>query len=266
MTLIFRACNKWVEDRAQVHGAALAFYSLFSLGPFLVILVSLAGWLFGSNAIEGQLEANIQEFVGVEAAKAVQTLIVGANTHMAKAAIFGVVVLIFAASGVFSQLEDSLNLIWRSKASARNGFVLYIRSKLFSFLLVFILGIVLILSFTLSAMISALTRFDFFKDIEELVSIVDLSFSFLIATLVFSSIFKWIPSSQISYKAALIGGVLTTFLIFVGKYFLELYFQNANIVSAYGITASLVILLLWVYYSTQIFLFGAEVAYFVDNK
>jgi len=263
--IFINACNKWIDDRAQVHGAALAFYSLFSLGPFLVILVSIAGFLLGENAIQGQLEANIREFVGVEGAKAVQTLIISANSQVASAAIFGIVILIFAASGVFSQLEDSLNLIWRAKPSTRSGIVQYIRSKLFSFLLVFVLGGILILSLSLSAAISTLSRFEFFKGIDNLVLYLDLTFSFLVATVVFSSIFKWIPSGKVSYKAALLGGTLTTVLIFIGKYFLELYLMNTNIASAYGIAASLVILLLWIYYSAQIFLFGAEVTYLIDN-
>ena len=263
MNLIIKACNKWVDDRAQVHGAALAFYSLFSLGPFLVIFISLAGWILGPNSIE--IESSIQEFIGVEGAKAVHTLIVGANNQMASAAIFGLIILLFAASGVFSQLEDSLNLIWRAKPANRSGIVQYIRSKIFSFVLVFILGALLVLIFSLSAAISTLTRFEFFKETQQLVLTLELCFSFTVVTLVFSKIFKFIPSARVSFKASLVGGLVATTLIFIGKFLLELYFLNSNIISAYGIAASLIVLLLWIYYSAQIFLFGAEIAYLIDN-
>jgi membrane protein len=261
--LVFRAYS---EDDTLDLGAALAFYTIFSILPMLVVVLAVAGLLAGPDAAEGQLFVRLSGFVGEDTAKALQGLLGNAyqSGQGIVATVVGLATLVVGATGVFNALKNSINRIWEIKPKPRNSILGLIIARLLSFSFVLGMGFLMVVSFLLSALVTAFS--------DQIVSwlpgmagilVVAISngVSFAMTVGVFAALFKYLPDARVTWRDVLPGAVLTTLLFAVGEYALAYYFQLSNPASAFGAAASLISLLLWVYYSSQIFFLGAE---FID--
>lgn len=259
--LLKRTAECWWDDKVPRLGAALAFYSVLSIGPLLLIVTAIAGLVFGREAVTGQLATQIQGLVGKEAAETLQMAVANAyqpDTGILAAAL-GLGTLLFAASGVFAQLQDALNTIWGIETKSR-PFIYTIKDRFLSFTMVLGTGFLLMTSLTVSAGLAAFGemffgRFETFAAIMELVNFL---VSFGVITILFALIFKVLPDAHIQWKDVWLGAVLTAALFTIGKFLIGLYLGKSALSSTYGAAGSLVIILIWVYYSSQILFFGAE--------
>ncbi len=254
--------NAWSEDRAPTMGAAISYYTLFSVAPLLVIAIAIAGLVFGRDAAEGRIVEQINGLVGQKGAEAIQMMVQNAwrpGTGTI-ATILGVATLILGASGVFVQLQDSLNIIWRVRPKPGQGLWLFIRTRLVSFAAMLGIGFLLLVSLLISAALSAFgtwlggwltARFYIFQIVNNLVSLG-------VVTLLFALLFKFLPDTRMSWKDVWIGAAVTAVLFTAGKYLVGLYLGRSSVASAYGAAGTVVIVLLWMYYAAQILLFGAE--------
>jgi membrane protein len=252
----------WMEDNALRLSAALAYYSVFSIAPLLVICVGLAGWFFGADAVRGQLDNQLRGLVGGQAAQAIQSMVQSTSqpSKSLLATVIGVVTLLIGASGVFGQLKDALNTIWGVKAKPGVGWRRFVRERLLSFSMVLVIGFLLLVSFLLTALLSAFNEW-----IAALVSLpgwmlagAAMLVSFAIITLLFASIFKVLPDVQIDWRHVWVGAAATAFLFELGKFGLAFYLGRESTASSFGAAGSVVLLLLWVYYASCLLLFGAE--------
>ena len=257
------AAVNWVHDYAQSMGAALAFYTMFSIAPLLLIVISIAGLVFGEDAARGEIFGQLQELLGAPGAMAVQGLLqsVRQPTESVPATIFGVAVLLVGATSVFGELQDALDRIWRAPVRDRtSGLWSLLRARLLSFGMILGIGFLLMVSLVASAAISAIRKWwrPVFSDWTGIASVVELASSFALITIVFAMIYKTMPRVSIAWKDVWIGAAVTSVLFTVGKFGIGLYIGRSGIASGFGAAASLVVLLVWVYYSAQVFLFGAE--------
>ncbi len=254
--------NDWLEDKAPRLGAALAFYSVLSLAPLLVIVLAIAGSAFGEEAARGEIVSQIQGLVGTKGAEAIQDLIVHAQRpgEGTMAAILGTITLLFGASGVFGELQDSLNTIWNVRARPGGGIWGFLRERFLSFAMVLGTAFMLVVSLVISAILAALGKYmgGLFQGFDALVGSVEAVISFTVITGLFALIFKMVPDVEIGWRDTLMGAVVTALLFIVGKFLLGLYLGRSGIASAYGAAGSLVVLVVWIYYSAQILYFGAE--------
>ncbi len=262
--LIFReACREFVNDKALKLSAALAYYTIFSISPMLIVIISLCGIFLGKQAIEGQLYSQINSLVGNQAALQIQEMIKGANiikgSYVATA--IGLGTLLIGATGVFSEIQDSINFIWGVKPKPKRGYVKILKNRLMSFALVLGMGLVLILSLLLNGILIAFSA-NIIKHIPwfpiNFVNAFNLGFTFFVLTLLFAVIFKVLPDAYIKWKDVIVGAMVTSLLFLFGKWVIGLYLGMSDINFTYGAAASLVIILLWVYYSSIILYFGAE--------
>jgi membrane protein len=262
ISLIQETYKEWSEDNASSLAAALAYYTLFSLAPLLIIAIGIAGMVLGSSArVKSELFFQIQSFVGPDAAKTIQNLI--NNNSVLRTStittIIGLATLILGASSLFIHIQQSLNIIWEVKPKPESGLFFFIESRLLSFAMVLGLGFLLFILVILSTLLSALAQYFNFllpaaipwQSIEFLVSI-------LLITLLFAVIFKTLPDVKVQWRDVWIGSFVTAVLFTIGKFLIGLYLSRSSISSAFGAAGSLVIILLWIYYSAQIFFFGAE--------
>jgi membrane protein len=254
---------EWIDDKVPQMGAALAYYTVFSIAPFLVIVISVAGLIFGEEAARQAIAEEIQLTVGGEVAGAIDKLVGNAATPQGYtiATVVGVVVLLFGASGVFVQLQDSLNTIWKVVPKPGRGVRGVVRDRFLSFAVVLGTGFLLLVSLVFSAGLSALTKHlaadalpggvQFWQLTNELVSLVFI-------TLLFALIYKILPDAKIAWRHVWTGAAVTAVLFTIGKSLIGFYLGQSGTVSAFGAAGSLVVILVWVYYSAQIILFGAE--------
>ncbi len=260
--LLKQAGADWQEDKASQLGAALAFYSILSLAPLLVIAIAIAGFIFGEDAARGQLARQMEETVGGEGAQAIQTMLSHANRPATGivATILGVVTLLFGASGVFGQLRDSLNTIWEIDPPPQKGIWPLIRDRLFPFTLVLGTGFLLLVSLLLSAMIAGVKAYasGWLPGADALWQALHVAVSFVVIALLFAMIYKFLPATKVAWRDVWLGAVITAVLFLIGKLALGLYLGMAAVGSAYGAAGSLVVLLVWIYYAAQILFFGAE--------
>ena len=261
--LIKTTINGWNSNYAQSMGAALAFYTLFSIAPLLLIVLSITGYVFGLEAARGEIASQLQNLMGEQGAMAVQALLQNVNKPRdgAMATVIGVVLLLIGATSVFAELQNSLDRIWRTPERARiNGLFALLRERLLSFGMILGIGFILMVSLVFSAAIAAISQWwsPQFKDWAMLVNMLDIVFSFVMTTAMFALIYKFMPSVKIRWNEVRIGAVITAILFTVGKFLIGLYIGRSAIASGYGIAGSLIALLVWVYYSAQIFLLGAE--------
>jgi len=260
--LLGGAYVKWSDDHAQALGAALAFYTVFSLAPLLLIVIAIAGIVFGQEAAEGQIIGQIQGFVGEESANAIQGMLEHTRTASTGfiATAVALVTLLFGASGVFAQLQDALNTIWGVKAKPGLGILQTLKDRFTSFVAVLGTGFLLLVSLMLSAGLAAVgdTLQALLPAPEPLLQSINFLVSFVVITLLFAMIYKLIPDVSIRWKDVWIGAGMTAFLFTIGKLFIGLYLGKSDVGLAYGAAGSLIVILLWVYYAAQIFLFGAE--------
>ncbi|HZU25487.1 MAG TPA: YihY/virulence factor BrkB family protein [Bryobacteraceae bacterium] len=251
----------WNAHHDQMLGASLAYYTVLSLAPLLVLCIAIVGLVFSRDAAQGQIVTQLQGLIGVAGAKTIQTIIQSAGKPATGtvASILGFCILLFGASGVFNALRDSLNMIWEVKP-AKTGFVETLREEFLSFGLVLGIGFLLLVSLMLSAAIAALGKFvgGILPVPEAVLHIGNVLLTFAVAILLFAAIYRILPATHIPWSDVWIGSTVTSFLYALGKLVIGIYLGKASVGSAYGAAGSLVVLLVWVYYSAQVFFFGAE--------
>jgi membrane protein len=251
-----------MEDKALRLSAALAYYSVFSIAPLLVIAISVAGLVFGMEAVQGKLNDQLRGYVGAQSADAVQSMVQSAARPRAGwiGAITGVLVLVLGATGVFGQLKDALNTVWGVKATQRAGWKALIRERLLSFGLVLVIGFLLLTSLLLTTAIAALNDYlNARLGVPGAVwAVVGFFISLGLVTVLFALIFKFLPDAKVRWRHVWLGALVTALLFEIGKFALSFYLWRESTASSYGAAASVVLLLLWVYYASCILLFGAE--------
>ncbi len=255
--------DAWNKDHAQRLGAALAYYTMFSLGPLLIIVIAIAGLVFGAEAARNQIVGQVQGLVGTQGAQFIQSAIAGANRPAASviATVIGVVTLLLGALGVFGALQDALNTIWGVKPKPNRGLIKgMIQDRLLSFTMVLGTGFLLLVSLVLSTALSAAVRYfgGMIPFSATVLEGVNFFVSFFVITLLFAYIFKYLPDAEIDWGDVWIGALMTSLLFVIGKFLLGLYLGNSAIGSTYGAAGSVIIVLIWIYYSAQILFFGAE--------
>ena len=253
----------WIDDYAPSMGAALAYYTLFSIAPLLLIVISIAGLVFGEDAARGQIFVELRGLMGEEGAAAVQGLLQNVNkpAHGIIGTAVGLVVLIVGAMSVFGELQNSLDRIWRAPARS-DGSSLWalVHSRLLSFGMILGIGFLLMVSLVASAAVSALGTFwaPFFGGWAVLAQAANFALSFALVTTMFAMIYKIMPRVSIRWHDVWTGAAVTALLFTVGKFLIGFYIGTSSFASAFGAAGSLAVLLLWMYYSAQIFLLGAE--------
>ena len=265
------AVNAWIDDFAPSMGAAIAYYTIFSIAPMLVIAIAVAGMIFGQDAAQGEIVAQLRGLVGTDGALAVQGLLKSASTPSggAVATVLSVITLAIGATAVFVELQSALDRIWRVPAAAKeSGIWSLIRSRLLSFGFVLGLGFLLVVSLIVSAALSALGKWwaGWFGSWQLVLQALDFLISILVFTCLFSVIYKFMPRVRLSWHDVWIGAISTTLLFTAGKYLIGLYLGRAGMSSGFGATGSIALLLAWVYYSAQIFLLGAEFTWIYANN
>ena len=246
-----QAVTAWNDDYAPSMGAALSYYTLFSIAPLILIVVAVAGFVFGDDAARGEIFEQLVGLVGPQGAQAVEELLQHANRPGAGAlaAISGTVALALGATAVFGELQNALDRIWRAPARKQDkGWLNLVRSRLLSFGMVLAIAFLLMVSLVMSALLSALGEW----------WALDAAASFLLSTLMFALIYKIIPRVRIRWRDVWLGASVTAALFALGKVLIGLYLGRSAVASAFGAAGSLVALMVWVYYSAQVFLLGAE--------
>jgi len=260
--LIKAAASSWVDDYAQSMGAALAYYSMFSIAPLLLIVISVAGLIFGVEAARGEIVGQLQNLVGPQGAEAVQSLLASVSkpTESVTAMLIGGILLLIGATSVFAELQDALDRIWRAPKRNKGGIWSLLRSRLLSLGMIMGIGFLLIVSLVVSAALAALGRLwgPLFADWEILANVIDFLVSFVFTTTVFAMIYKIMPRVKVAWADVWIGASVTALLFTIGKFLIGFYIGKSDLTSGFGAAGSLVVMLAWVYYSAQIFLMGAE--------
>lgn len=256
--------ESWSEDKASRLAAALAYYTVFSLPPLLILVIAIAGSFLGEEAARGQVVSQLQGLIGTEGAKAIEAVITGAaNSGTASgvsASIISIFILLFGATAVVIQLQDALNTIWEVTPKPGNFFKTFIFQRLLSFGMILGIIFMLLVSLTMSAALGALNNYigGLVPGLEFIWSTVDFMISLVVISVLFALMFKYLPDVKIAWNDVIIGAVLTAFLFNVGKYLIGLYLAKSAFNSTYGAAGSLVVLLAWIYYSAQILFLGAE--------
>jgi len=257
------AGSAWVDDFAPSMGAAIAYYTAFSIAPMLIIVIAIAGLVFGSEAAGGYIYAQLGALLGDQGAQTVQAMVESAQDtgEGILATAIGVALLVVSATTVFAELQTDLDRIWKAPAAEKSeGFWGLIRSRLLSLGLVVSIGFVLMISLVVSAALAALGKWwgGIFGDFEWLLQLVNVVVSLAVTTLMFALMYKILPRVKIGWRDVWIGAFATSLLFTIGKFLVGLYLGKSDVVAGFGAAGSLAVLLLWVYYSAQIFLLGAE--------
>ncbi len=261
--LVKQAVSAWIDDYAPSMGAAIAYYTMFSLAPLLLIAIAVAGLVFGREVASGEVLAQLRGLMGESGAQAVQGMLESASEPEKSllATLIGAVLLAIGATTVFGELQDALDRIWRAPARDKvGGLWALIRSRLLSFGMILGIGFLLIISLVLSAALAALGKWmgPIFGAWETVAQVVNFIVSFAMVAVMFAMIYKIMPRVRIAWRDVWIGAVVTALLFTIGKTLIGLYIGKSGVASAFGAAGSLAVLLLWVYYSAQIFLLGAE--------
>ena len=255
--------TEFIEDDILKYSASLAYYTVFSLAPVLIVIISICGVLFGKEAIQGQVYGQIKGLVGGAAAIQIQDTI--KNIHLTGnnifATIISIIVLLIGATGIFGEVQDSLNKIWGLRIKTRKTWWKLIINRLLSFSLIISIGFIMMVSLLLNAIVSAFGHFlaRYFSEFSVvLVQITDSVLTFVITTFLFSLMFKMLPDAKIKWKDVLVGGLITSIFFTLGKLAIGYYLGSSNIASVYGAAGSIMIIMVWVYYSSIILYLGAE--------
>ncbi len=261
-TLVKETGEDWLEDKASRLAAALAFYTLLSLAPLLILAVSVAGLFFGEEAARGEIAGQLSAMLGPEAADSIQTVLANAKAPSSGVigTIVGVALLIFGASGVFGELQDSLNVVWEVQPKPGRGIKGFLRDRFFSFTLVLGVAFLLLVSLVVSAGLAAVGNV-FSSRLpggEALWHVINFVVSIGTITVLFALIFKVVPDVTIAWRDVWIGAIVTAALFTLGKFAIGLYLGRSSLASPFGAAGSVVVLVVWVYYSAQILFFGAE--------
>ena len=259
-SLLKETGSRWLEDNAPRLGAALAYYIIFSLAPLLITIIAVAGLVFGPQAAQGQLHGQIEQLVGEEGAKAIEAMVAGASETGSGvlASVLGIAMLLLGAAGLFGELQGALNTIWGVRPKPGRGVLGLLRDRFLSFSMVLGTTFLLLVSLVVSAALAALGSL--FGEWQTAVvgQVVNQVISLGVVTLLFAMIYRFLPDVKIAWRDVWLGAVITAVLFTVGKYLIGLYLGRTSTASAFGAAGSLAVLLIWLYYSAQIFLFGAE--------
>ena len=258
-TLVATAVRGWIDDRAGSMGAALAYYTAFSLAPLLIIVIAVAGIVFGHDAAQAAVVAQFEGLTGEAGARAVSDVLrsnAGFGDGLVALAV-GIATLVLGATTAFVELQDDLDRIFRAPARPGGGAWSLVRTRLLSFAMVLFIGFLLTVSLILSAAVSALGGL-LPAAVEALVQVATLALSFALFTVLFALIYKFLPDAPLTWRNVWIGAAVTAFLFEIGKFAIGLYIGRGAVAASFGAAGPFVVLMLWIYYSTQIFLFGAE--------
>ncbi len=264
--LFKEAGAKFWEDKGPRLGAALAFYTAVSLSPLVLAVVAITGFVFGEEAARGEIVEQIRDAVGQEAAVVIEQMVArsATTTDGIWAGIVGFVVLILGASAVFGELQSALNTIWRIPGrKSEGGVVTFIRERLLSFSLVCGTAFLLLVSLVISAILSGINGrvAGWLPEWVRLAQLLNFVITFGLTTALFAMIFQWLPETNLAWSDVWLGAAITAGLFAIGRYLIGLYLGRAAVGSAYGAAGAFVVLLVWIYYSTQILLFGAELTF-----
>lgn len=260
--LLKDTASSWMTHKAARLGAALAYYSIFSMGPLILIAVSVAGLLFGQKAVQGQVSAQLSSTLGEQGARAIENMLAGAGERGEGvfATALGVGTLLFAAVGVVVQLKDALNTVWEVEPKKTSGVWGFVRTYAISLGGVLSLAFLLLASLLLTTVLSAMGQvLDTYMP-EAVFQILGFVASLAIIGVLFAMMFKWLPDAEIDWRDVIPAAILTAVLFEIGKFLVGLYIGKQGLESTYGAAASIVVVLIWVYYSAQLVLFGAEFA------
>lgn len=255
--------NAFMNDRGLKLSAALAYYTIFSLAPMLIVLLSVGGIFYGQDALQGKVFSEINDFIGNEAAAQIQSMLqklqLSGKSNIA--AFTGVVTLIIGASGIFIEIQDSINLIWRVKAVPKKGWLKLIINRVLSLSMIASLGFILIVSLLINSLVLVFSDvlMRFLPDFTLIfIDVVNLGITFLVLMTLFAIIYKVLPDVEITWKQVKSGAFFTALLFMLGKYLIGLYIQYAAVGDIYGAAGTVVVIAVWVYYSAAILFFGAE--------
>lgn len=258
-TLVATAARGWIDDRAGSMGAALAYYTAFSLAPLLIIVIAIAGIVFGHDAAQAAVVAQFEGLMGEAGANAVSDVL-RSNAGFGSGAValaVGIATLVLGATTAFVELQDDLDRIFKAPARPGGGVWDLVHTRLLSFAMVLFVGFLLTVSLILSAAVSALGDL-LPAGIEALVQVATFALSFALFTVLFALIYKFLPDAPLTWRNVWIGAAVTALLFEIGKFAIGLYVGRSAVASSFGAAGPFVVLMLWIYYSTQIFLFGAE--------
>ncbi len=270
-TVLKTAFNKWFEKDPFHESAVIAYYAIFALPGLLVIIMTLAGYFFGHEAVNNQVAAQLNSTMGTETAKQIQDIIIQASRlrNSLLATIIGIITILIGATGVFAEFQKSLNTIWEVKLdTTKSGIWQVIRVRLFSFGLIISIAFLLIVSLLVSTLIAAFGSWlssHFSDSFILMLTVLNYGLSFSILAVLFALMFKILPDAKIKWKHVWIGSFVTAFLFEIGKFVLGLYFGNANPGTGYGAAGSIILILLWVSYSSMIVFYGAEFTHAYAN-
>ena len=262
-TYLKQVFTEFAEDDILKYSASLAYYTVFSLAPVLIVIISICGVLFGKEAIQGHIYGQIKGLVGNDAAVQIQETIknIHLTGHNIFATIISIIVLLIGATGIFGEVQDSLNKIWGLRIKTKKTWWKLIINRLLSFSLILCIGFVMMVSLLLNALVSAFGTFlaRYFSEFSViLVQLTDNVLTFIVTTFLFSLMFKVLPDAKIKWKDVLIGGLITSVFFTLGKLTIGYYLGSSNIASVYGAAGSIMIIMVWVYYSSIILYLGAE--------
>jgi membrane protein len=257
------AFKSWKKDYAPSMGAALAYYTLFSIAPLLLIVISVAGFFFGAEAVRGQIFGELAGLMGAESAEAIESLMaqVSEPEEGLLGTLTGVVMLLIGATTVFAELQGALDRIWRAPARQQgSGLWGLVRSRLLSFGMILGFAFLLMVSLVVSALVAALGKWwgTLFQGWEVMMQALNMAFGFVLVTLIFAMIYKFMPRVHIQWRDVWVGAAVTAGLFTLGEFLIGLYLGKSEVASGFGAAGSLVLVMVWVYYSAQIFLLGAE--------
>ncbi|MBD2494521.1 YihY/virulence factor BrkB family protein [Nostoc sp. FACHB-280] len=254
--------QEWSEDKASRLAAALAYYTIFSIAPLLIIVIAIAGAVFGEDAARGEIVRQIQGLVGPDGAEFIEIAIRNASQPKtgAIASVISILLLLLGATGLFTELQDALNTIWEVKPKPGRGVKNVVRQRALSFAMILGVGFLLLVTLVISTVLTAIVGYfsSLLPGVDFIWQFLNFILSFVITTLLFGLIFKVLPDVKITWNDVLIGAVITSLLFSLGRYLLGQYLGNSSFGSTYGAAGSLVVILAWVYYAAQILFFGAE--------
>jgi len=264
LKLVKAAASAWVADYAPSMGAALSYYSVFSMAPLLLVVISVAGLVFGEDAVRGEVFGQLQSLLGADAAKAVQAILASVSEKPAQgvlSTVIGIAVLLIGATSVFGELQDALDRIWRAPVRNRSGGLWgLVRARLLSFGMVLGIAFLLMVSLVTGAAVSALDKWwsGAFAGWELMAQVLNVGIGFVLTTGMFAMIYKIMPRVRVEWRDVWVGAIVTALLFTVGRLLIGTYIGESGVASAFGAAGSLIVVFVWVYYSAQIFLIGAE--------
>lgn len=270
LSLLGETYNEFLDDKAFKMAAALSYYSAFSMGPLFIIVIAIAGFIFGEEAARGQLFGELSRLMGPDSAVFLETILKGASSKSTGiiATIISIFLVVMGALGVFIELRESLNIIWGVELKPGKPIMSFLKNRLSSFYMVIATGFLLVISLVINSAISLLYNYwgGALGAILPGAEIVNNIVSFIVVTLLFAIIFKYLPDVIIKWKYVWFGAAITSILFTIGKYLIGIYIGNSSYTSTYGAAASMVVLFVWIYYSGLILFFGAEFTQVYRNR